>query len=264
MARTGTRLGVAAALAALAAAPVEARGGDLLAVDVAIVLAVDVSGSMDLDELRIQRAGYLEALRHPDLARIAAAGPHGRIALAHFEWAGDVRRESLVPWAVIDGPAPLAAFADAIEALPNRTSFGTSLSRAIDHAMTVIATAGFAADSWVIDISGDGPNNVGPPVAEARDRAVEAGVTINALPIVIRPSRGVSFLPEYFKACVVGGPDAFVMPATTPEEIAPAIRRKLFRELIGKAPETLRRAQGEEPIDCLIGERLRRAHSDSF
>lgn len=235
-----------------------AGADDHVAVDTAIVLAVDVSGSMDLEELAIQRAGYLEALRHPDLIRIVAAGRHGRIALSLFEWAGEPRVASTVPWRMIDGPDAIEAFARDVEALPIRTSFGTSISRAIDYGLSLIDAAGFAAEAWVIDVSGDGPNNIGPPVSEARDRAVAAGATINGLPIVIRPSRGADFLPQYFADCVVGGPGAFVLEARSREELAPAIRRKLFRELIGAPAARLDLAAVTEPVDCLIGERLRR------
>ncbi|MBP7243018.1 DUF1194 domain-containing protein [Amaricoccus sp.] len=251
---------VAARAAVIAAALCgSARADDHIVVDTAIVLAVDVSGSMDLEELAVQRTGYLDALRHPDLARIVAAGRTGRVALTLFEWAGQVREASMVPWRVIDGRPALEAFARDLEALPVRTNHGTSIARAIDYGLALIASAEFAADSWVIDVSGDGPNNIGPPVTEARDRALAAGVTINGLPIVIRPSRGLADLPRYFEDCVIGGPAAFVMPAADVAELAPAIRRKLFRELIGgDPPERLRQAAGEPAADCLIGERLRR------
>lgn len=249
---------IGAALATLHAAGA-ARADDHVVVDAAIVLAIDVSGSMDVEELAVQRAGYLDALRHPDLHRIIAAGRTGRIALSHFEWAGQAREDSTVLWTVIDGPADLEAFARDVEALPIRTSYGTSISRAIDYGLALIGAADFAAESWIIDVSGDGPNNIGPPVTEARDRALAAGVTINGLPIVIRPSRGVADLPLYFEDCVIGGPAAFVMPATEVAELAPAIQRKLFRELLGGGPtERLDLAQAPGPVDCLIGERLRR------
>lgn len=248
--------GLALVLALFAAGP--GRAQDRVVVDAAIVLAVDVSGSMDPSELAIQRAGYLEALRDPDLIRIVQAGPRRLIALSHFEWAGQVRQGSTIPWRVIDGSGAVQAFAAEIEALPLRTSFGTSISAAIDYGVELLAAADFGADAWVIDVSGDGPNNMGAPVTEARDRAVARGVTINGLPIILRPSRGAPDLAAYFEACVTGGPGAFVMPAHSTEELAPAIRRKLFRELIGGGPERLDLAQGTEPYDCLIGERLRR------
>lgn len=242
---------------AMALAPL-ARADDHLAVDTAIVLAVDVSGSMDREELAVQRAGYLEALRHPDLIRIVASGRHGRIALSHFEWAGQVRRDSTVPWRLIDSAEAARAFAAEIEALPLRTSFGTSIALAIDYGLEVIGAADFAADAWVIDVSGDGPNNMGPPVTASRDRALARGVTINGLPILLRPSRGAPDLETYYANCVTGGLGAFVLAARSTDELAPAIRRKLFRELIGGPAERLNLAADVEPFDCLIGERLRR------
>ncbi len=237
-------------------------------VDAAIVLAVDVSGSMDGEELAVQRAGYLDAIRHPDLFRIVAAGQHGKIALSHFEWAGNVREGSTVSWRVIDSAAALELFASEVEALPLRTSFGTSISMAIDYGVAMIESAQFAAESWVIDVSGDGPNNMGPPVAASRDRALARGITINGLPIVLRPSRGAPDLEAYYEQCVIGGPGSFVLAARTTEELAPAIRRKLFRELYGDAggqgPERVYRAQGADPVDCMVGERLRRERSGQF
>ncbi len=241
--------------------PTALRADDGVMVDTAIVLAVDVSGSMDPEELAVQRAGYLEALRHPDLMRIVQAGPIGRIAISHFEWAGQPRRSETVAWRVIENPDDISAFAAEIEAISLRTSFGTSISGAIDHALEVIAAAEFGADRWVIDVSGDGPNNMGDPVDEARDRALDLGVTINGLPIILRPSRGMADLAAYYEACVTGGPGSFVMAARSREELAPAIQRKLFRELYGAAPERIYRAQaqteGPPDIDCLIGEKLR-------
>lgn len=266
MAAMLARWTTALTLSLLAAGPgrTEAAGP----VDAAIVLAVDVSGSMDLEELEVQRAGYIAALRHPDLMRIVGALPNRRIALAHFEWAGDVRAGSTVPWTIVDGPAALEGFAAAVEALPIATSRGTSISRAIHHGLDLVAAAEFDAERWVIDVSGDGPNNVGPPVLEARARATAAGVTVNGLPIVLRPSQGVDFLPQYYAECVVGGLGAFVMPARSPEELAPAIQRKLFRELIGAVddPEAaaITRVSDHAPIDCLIGEKRRQRREGAF
>jgi hypothetical protein len=253
------------ALLVLGLAP-QASANSGTRVDAAIVLAIDVSGSMDVEELAVQRAGYLEALRHPDLIRIVENGRHKRIAISLFEWAGDVRDDSSVSWRVIDGPAAIEAFAREVEAAPIETSFGTSISRAIHYAMDMIETADFQADAWLIDVSGDGPNNIGPPVAEARDRALDRGVTINGLPIMIRPSRGAPDLGAYYEDCVIGGLGAFVLPAASREEIAPAIRRKLFRELIGAidppdqgpgGEAKVWRASVEAQTDCLVGERLR-------
>ncbi len=254
----------ALALVLLVAAAPSGRAEGRIAVDAALVLAVDVSGSMDVEELSIQRAGYVAALRHPDMMRIVAAGARGRIALAQFEWAGQVRSRSTLGWRIIDSAEAMHAFADAVEALPVSNSFGTSISAAIDYGVKLIASADFDADAWVIDVSGDGPNNMGGPVLEARDRAIAQGITINGLPIVLRPSRGTRNLTGYYEQCVIGGPGAFSMAAHGPEELEPAIRRKLFRELIGGDPGSIIRVADEPGVDCLIGEKARRGRQGSF
>lgn len=248
--------------AALSSSPTLADDHEV--VDVGVVLAVDVSGSMDAEELAIQRAGYLEALLHPDFMRIVGVGRRGQIALSLFEWAGQVRRGSTVPWRIVRDAADLQDFARDVAALPIRTSFGTSISAAIDYGVTLIDGAEFGADAWVIDVSGDGPNNMGMPVADARDRAVDRGVTINGLPIVLRPSRGAPDLEAYYEACVIGGPASFVLAARSAEEIAPAIRRKLFHELIGGVEAKVWPAAEPEPVDCMIGERMRRQRGSQY
>jgi hypothetical protein len=255
-------LGALALVAVLPSVP--ALADDHEVVDVGVVLAVDVSGSMDVEELAIQRAGYLDALMHPDFIRIVGAGRRGKIALSHFEWAGQVREGAIVSWRIVRNMEELRGFASEIAALPIRTSFGTSISGAIDYGVKLIDSAEFSADAWVIDVSGDGPNNMGPPVADARDRAIERGVTINGLPIVLRPSRGAPDLEAYYEACVIGGPASFVLAARSTEELAPAIRRKLFRELVGGVDARIWRAAEPEPIDCMIGERIRLQRGGQF
>lgn len=224
-------LGVAPALGLAPQASAETR----TRVDAAIVLApaVGVSGSMEVGEFAVQRAGYFEALRHPDLMRFLANGLNKRIAISLFEWAGDARDDSSVSWRGIDGPAAIEAFAREVEAAPIETSCGASIPRAIHCAVDMIETADFQADAWLIDLSGDGPNTIGPPMAEARDWALDREVTINGLPIMIRPARGAPDLGAHYGDCVIGGLGAFVLSAASREEIAPAIHRKPFRELIG-------------------------------
>jgi hypothetical protein len=253
---------VRALLVALLVAPT-AAAAQPLEVDAEIVLAVDASGSMDPHERDIQRQGYADALRHPDLMRAITAGWHGRIALSYFEWAGDVRPATLIPWRLVDGPEPAGAFASEIEANRVPTWRGTSISRAINFAVDLLEVSEFEAAKRVIDISGDGPNNFGPPVTAARDRAVDLGITINALPILVRPSRGVE-LDRYFEDCVIGGQGAFVVVVSAPEEFSQAIRRKLILEISGDPPERLRLASDHEPVNCMIGEMLRRNMFDRF
>ena len=200
------------------------------------MLAVDASRSMDLTEFAVQRDGYLQALRHPDLVRAITAGPLGRIAIAYFEWSGQAQDGTLVPWRIIDGPAAAAALADEIGTMPVARTRGTSISRAIDFASVLLEDDAIDGTRRVIDVSGDGANNVGPPVIGARDEALARGITINGLPIVVSAFGAQADLDLYYEDCVIGGEGAFVMVARTGEELARTIRRKLILEISGLSP----------------------------
>ena len=204
-------LGLLACLACASAVPLPAPG-DGMPVDIELVLAVDISQSMDEEEFALQRAGYVEALRHPDFINAVRSGRNGRIALAYFEWAGVVRDDGVIAWQIIDGEASANAFADRIEARPFRSFRGTSISGALGFGAGLLERSGFSAPRRVIDISGDGPNNIGLPVAEIRDATVAKGIVINGLPILIRPSPSVSRLDRYYADCVTGGAGSFVLP----------------------------------------------------
>ena len=253
---------VLAALALLAAglAPAAARAQP---VDVALLLAVDVSLSMDYEEQRAQREGYVAAVKHPAVLDAVARGRRGRIALAYLEWGGPYAQRLIMPWTVIDGAEAAAGFAEELAVAPVTSSRGTSIAAALDYAIGLFADAP-SADRQVVDVSGDGPNNMGPLVTEARDRALAAGLEINGLPLMIKPTDRLFSIPEldiYYQECVVGGPAAFVIPVLDPARFASAIRQKLILEIAGApprgiAPEAppLRRAR--EPMDCTIGEKL--------
>jgi len=232
-------------------------------VDVELVLAVDISRSMDAEEFALQRAGYVAALRHPDFITAVRGGLNGRIAITYFEWAGTVREDSQVPWQVIDGAEAATAFADRLEGLPVRSFRGTSISTALLFGADLFEGNLFDGQRKVIDISGDGPNNIGLPVVAARDAAIMNGITVNGLPILIRPSPTVSELDRYYAECVTGGPGSFVLPIWQASEFATAIRRKLILEVSG-LPVTSRviPAQAVQPMDCERGERERRLFSD--
>jgi len=224
-------------------------------VDVAIVLAVDASASVDGSERIVQRGGYVQALRHPDFARAVAAGYTGRVAIAYFEWARDIHPATRLGWRILEEPADAAALAAAIEALPERSDYGTSISRALIFALAQFAGEPPDARRRVIDVSGDGPNNLGPPVEVARDRVVEAGVTINGLPVLVRPSGTFPQIDRYYEACVIGGPGAFILPAEAPDELSAAIRRKLILEMSGAPPPPRVTRVADAEVDCLVGER---------
>jgi hypothetical protein len=245
------------ALAALLAAPAAA---DDAPVDVALLLAVDVSLSMDFREQRLQRDGYVEALTHPAVLDAIARGARGRIAVAYVEWGGPWTQRLVAPWTLIDGEASATALAETLAVAPIETSRGTSMTRALDFAAAQFAGAP-PADRKVIDVSGDGPNNMGGPVTEARDRALAQGIEINGLPLMLgEPDLVFSIrdLDLYYQDCVIGGPSAFVIPVTDMRDFATAIRTKLVLEIAGVAPK--RPAPMVRPAafgtDCEIGEKL--------
>lgn len=234
-------------------------------VDVELVLAVDVSRSMDPEEFALQRAGYVAAIRHPDFIAAVRAGYHGRIAITYFEWAGTVRDESAVDWQLVDGPESAAKFADQLEMRPADTFRGTSISGALSFGTGLFDRNDFEGIRRVIDVSGDGPNNIGGPVKNARDKALASGIVVNGLPILIRPSPTFEELDRYYAECVTGGPGSFVLPIKQLSEFATAIRRKLIMEVSGVSNDaTIVPIQTREPVDCLKGERDRRFFSDPY
>jgi hypothetical protein len=263
-------VGIAALLALLLpaeAAPVAPGPDAALPVDLELVLAVDASRSIDTAEAALQRAGYVAAISHPDFVRAIRLGVHGRIAISYFEWGGQVRQETLVPWHIIDSEESAAAFADLISGSNRDGLRGTSISNALIFATGLIAASPYAEERRVIDVSGDGPNNIGTPVENARDTAVSAGIVINGLPMLIRPSPTYKHLDRYYADCVIGGPGSFMLPVYEMAEFATAIRRKLVLEVSGTMPDAaIVPVAGEpvEPVDCLKGERDRRLFSDPY
>jgi hypothetical protein len=245
------------------------------AVDLELVLAVDVSWSMDLDEQQLQREGYISALRDPEIWKAISSGGTSRITIMYMEWAGQLIQQIVLPWTLIDSPQSLEAFATRLERTPISRERMTSLSGAIDFAASQFGTHGYMGKRRVIDVSGDGPNNSGGPVELARDRAVRNGVVINGLPIILKPNQRSGFfdinnLDKYYTDCVIGGFGSFVIPVRSRSEFGPAIRRKLILEIAGLwpmldgAPRFMRTQMSmpEERSDCLIGEKLWRMYID--
>lgn len=239
-------------------------------VDLVLVIAVDVSLSMDMEEQQLQRDGYVAAFRDPELHRaIASSGPHGRIAVTYVEWAGPASQAVVIPWTLIDSPAAARAFADRLAAQPITRERLTSISAALHFAQALLKSSGFSAPRRVVDISGDGPNNSGGPVLDARDELIAKGIVINGLPIMLKAGAPTFFdlsnLDVYYAACVIGGMGAFMVPVTEIAELKAAIRRKLLLEIAWAAPplRPLRaQADGQEPYDCLVGERQWRWYLD--
>jgi hypothetical protein len=230
---------------ALAGAPVDgARAGDAMAVDVALVLAIDVSGSVSEDRMMLQRQGYSDALRHPGFLEAVRSGPTGRVALTFVQWSEARRQDQSVAWRVIEDAATARQFADAITAADRPMPGWTSISAAIDFSARLIAAGGFTAGRKVIDVSGDGSNNDGREVTAARDDAVAAGITVNGLPIIEIEPR----LDDYYRRNVIGGPDAFVVVARDIGAFADAMLRKLLVELAYASPAVRQRAgPGRDP-----------------
>src|SRR5204863_4991917 len=148
-------------------------------VDVELILAVDVSYSMDMDELAIQREGYALAITSKEFLQALKAGPNGKITVTYFEWAASNDQKIIIPWRVIDGPESADAVAAEILKTPIRRASRTSISGAINFAMPLFDENPLRGLRRVIDISGDGPNNNGAPVLTARDAALEKGIIIN-------------------------------------------------------------------------------------
>lgn len=210
-------------------------------VDVELVLAVDVSRSVDAEEQALQFEGYAKAFRDPRLAAGIARGDIGAIAVSFFTWSDWDVQNLLVPWSRIDGPASAARFADALDAAPRETFLYTSISGALDYAAKLFGQ-GFEGTRQVVDVSGDGINNSGRPLAKARAEALERGIVVNGLAVVDRTPAPTEFttppspLDEYYRDEVIGGPGSFLMVAEGFTAFEGAVRRKIIREIALHAP----------------------------
>lgn len=230
-------------------------------VDVELVLAVDVSYSMDMEELAIQREGYAQAIVSKDFLSALKTGPTGKIAVTYFEWAASGDQKLIIPWRIIDGPESADAVAAEIMKTPIRRASRTSISGAIHFAMPLFDDNAYHGLRRVIDISGDGPNNNGSPVTIARDEAVAKGIIINGLPIMVKePSfstMDIENLDQYYEDCVIGGAGSFVITIKDREKFKEAIRTKLVMEVAGRVPERRVVPVAEnERVSCLVGEKI--------
>ncbi len=250
-------------------------------VDLELVLAVDVSYSMDLEEQRLQRDGYAAALRDPQVLKAIQSGQHGRIAITYIEWAGWTVQNVVLPWTIIDGPASAELIATTLLALPISRHRRTSITGALKIAGEQFGQGGFLGLRRVIDISGDGPNNSGPPIGPLREELINRGIVINGLPIVLKsPSGGstlfdIEYLDDYYTQCVIGGPGSFMIPIKERREFATATRQKLLLEIAGETPTPgvvpaqfvpgsplATEPKSRAAIDCLVGERMWQRYFD--
>jgi hypothetical protein len=197
-------------------------------VDLTLVLAVDASGSVDDDRFELQKQGYAKAFLNPRVLNAIKNGNEGAIAISMVQWTGPTLHVIMVPWTVIRDQRSAQAAAALISASPRQIfGGGTSLSGAIDFSVLMLNASPYRGERKVIDISGDGSNNLGRPAEQARDEAVKMGVRINGLPILaVEPD-----LDQYFRASVIGGPGAFIIPVKSYDAFGEAIMRKLVQEI---------------------------------
>ena len=259
--------GAAAAVFAAALALVDqVRAAESL--DLALILAVDVSESVDREEALQQRQGYVQAIRSPEVVEAILSGRQGRVALTYVEWAGPEHFFVILDWSVVDSPEAAADFAARLERQPITDGYTTSITALFKRAPAIFGGLALSADRRVLDISGDGPNNDGGYIVQARDRLIRAGITINGLPILNdRPAPSgyprLEDLTGYFENCVLGGAGAFQIAAESFQAFAQAIRRKLLHEIAGLPPPgfgapLLRLAAAGPDYDCTIGEKQSR------
>ena len=247
--RIGLALGAAVIVAAFA--PQARRAGAAgapVAVDAAIVLAADVSRSIDEGEFALERRGYADAIQSQQLLDAVSTGPNGAIALAYVEWAGDGEDKVVVDWAVIRNQADAQAFAAALTAAPRSYVGRTAIGSAIDFSFAMFAESAFSTGRRVIDVSGDGTSNQGRLVTEARDAAVGAGAVINGLAIfnqkaaamggylALHTNPAPGGIAEYYRDNVIGGAGAFVVPIDDFKSFGDAMMRKLVNEIAEAGP----------------------------
>jgi hypothetical protein len=247
--RDGLRIGLALCGAAgLAVVSTQAKAaGAPVAVDAAIVLATDVSRSIDDEEFALERRGYADAIRSQKLIDAISTGPHGAIAVSYVEWAGDGEEKVVVDWTVIRSLADARAFATAMTAAPRSYLGRTAIGAAIDFSFALFAESGLETTRRVIDVAGDGTSNQGRLVTEARDAAVGAGAVINGLAIYNKKAAMIGGylamhtnppggLAQYYRENVIGGPGSFVVQIDDFRTFGEAMMRKLVNEIADARP----------------------------
>ncbi|MEM7520872.1 MAG: DUF1194 domain-containing protein [Pseudomonadota bacterium] len=243
-------------LLSIGAAPAHSQNVE---VDLELVLLVDVSRSMTERELELQRRGYAEALASGEVFDAVQSGLLQTIALTYVEWAGD--QEVIVDWRIIKSRQDLKDFADQLTVRFEPGLRRTSISSALTFGANRIAANEFAGLRRVIDISGDGPNNLGPLVTRSRDAVLAKGITINGLPLMTDEGGFSGFhldnLDIYYQTCVTGGSGSFVIPVFDWPDFADAVRRKLVLEIAGLTKDAkIIKTQARDPRDCQIGEKI--------
>ncbi|MGO4571210.1 DUF1194 domain-containing protein [Microvirga sp. 2TAF3] len=234
--------------------------------DLALVIAVDVSSSMDPAEQKLQREGFVEAFRSPLVHKAIQKGILGRIAVTYVEWSAADDQTVVVPWTIIDGADSATTFAQKLAYQPARRGTTTSISAAIDFSAKLLEEIDGEPVRRVIDVSGDGPNNDGRQITEARDQAVADGVVINGLPIMIKdpePAWDMEDLDLYYRDCVIGGMGAFMQPIHDVEQFSTLTEIKILREVSGLGGKTFLTMPARVAIDCRTGEKKRQENGPS-
>ncbi|EFO33122.1 conserved hypothetical protein [Roseibium sp. TrichSKD4] len=225
-------------------------------VDVELVLAVDISQSMDTEEQEVQRAGYVSALTSKEFLEAIEMGPIGRIAVTYMEWGGVEEHFIVADWTVIEDKRSAESFASIIAEAPLRQVQRTSISSALKKSVSMVQDNQYMGLRQVIDISGDGPNNQGGSVTEVRDNLLTSGIVINGLPLMMKAKtntwQAMLNLDHYYEDCVIGGPGSFAIPVRSKEGFADAIRMKLVMEIAGLTfPQShIHKVKMREPIRC--------------
>ena len=227
------------ALFLLAATPATAQ--DRKEVDLALAMGIDISGSIDPDEAKLQREGYVQAFRDPVIVKAILGGPNGRIAVTYYEWSDSWMQKLLIDWTLLDSEAAVEAFANRLAAAPISIARRTSISGAIRYAIPLFGRSPYDAARKVLDLSGDGSNNDGGLVTDMRHEALKERIVINGLPIMNDRPNPFGFpneadLDRYYLHCVTGGPRSFVEVARSFEDFPRAVRKKLLQEVADRAP----------------------------
>jgi hypothetical protein len=240
-------------LPALELAVLPAAAQDKQEVDLALALGIDISGSIDPDEARLQREGYVNAFRDPVIIKAILGGANGRIAVSYYEWSDSWMQKLLIDWTLLDSEAAIHAFATRLSEAPISIARRTSISGAIRFAIPLFGRSPYEAQRKVLDVSGDGSNNDGGLVTEMRHEALKERIIINGLPIMNDRPNPFGFpnetdLDRYYLHCVTGGPRSFVEVAHSFEDFPRAVRKKLLQEVADIGPRQDFDIGGQVPL----------------
>lgn len=229
-------------LSALTLSARPAAAQDRLEIDLALALGIDISGSIDPDEARLQREGYVQAFRDPVIVKAILGGANGRIAVAYYEWSDSWMQKLLIDWTLLDSAAAIEAFTARLSDAPISIARRTSISGAIRYAIPLFGRSPYEPQRKVLDISGDGSNNDGGLVTDMRHEALKERIVINGLPIMNDRPNPFGFpsetdLDRYYLHCVTGGPRSFVEVAHSFEDFPRAVRKKLLQEVADLGPQ---------------------------